>query len=109
MGSPLVRRDEFEAELAKLRKERRAGKAKEQDPDKAFVTRADLRAALAPILAALDIEEPATEEEPATGEEPAESDPEGIALVQAIHDRKSGEVPPALVTGFENIDKEPAE
>jgi predicted transcriptional regulator len=64
MGAPIVRRDELETELAKLRKERRAGKAKASDPDLAFITRRDLAIVLAPILAALeiDVEEPALEE-----------------------------------------------
>jgi hypothetical protein len=83
MGAPLVRRDELDAELGKLRKARAAGMAEARDPDKAFITRADLRAALAPILAALEIPEP-------PAEEPAE-------------------VEPAPVTGFESIDKETAE
>lgn len=60
MGAPLVRRDELDVELAKLRKMIRADKRK---------AAAELAEALAPILAALDPTAPDDEpQEPATGD-----------------------------------------
>lgn len=64
----------------------------------AYVTRDELDEILAPILAALEVSEPATvvyaldEPEPEPEDVPAhpgESDPEGINLVKEIHERKS--------------------
>jgi hypothetical protein len=112
--------------INELRKVREDGLAKARDPELAFVTRAELNEALAPILAALEVEDvaatvvyaieddavsgnPTKEEGPASAAEslesaesekgrldetskephPAESDPEGLALVEKIHERKS--------------------
>jgi len=90
MGAPLVRRDELEAEIAKLKaalrlERRRSAKALEE--------------ALAPIRAALEI--PVGEED--TVPSPVEF-PTPLEVAES-----AGEVPPAPVTGFESIDKDAAD
>lgn len=94
--------------LNELRKAREDGLAKARDPELAFITRAELTEALAPIRAALEVSEPAPDSgeptgrlEPATDEESLESadstkpalsgsdNKDGEALVAAIHERKS--------------------
>jgi hypothetical protein len=99
--------------INELRKAREAGLEKARDPELAFVTRAELRAAideaLAPVRAALEVsdldaaideldgiaplpdavEGDATEREAPAVPHPAESEPEGHELVEKIHEKKS--------------------
>lgn len=91
--------------LNELRQAREAGLEKARDPLLAFVTRAELEEALEPIRAALEVSEPATvvyaldeideesqvgpDRETEKGRHPAEADPEGLELVEKIHERKS--------------------
>ena len=77
MGAPIVRADELDARL----KANRAQLRKEY--------RAEIAEALAPVLAALELSEPEA------------GIPTPLEVAEA-----AGEVPPAPVTGFENIDKD---
>lgn len=106
MGAPVVRRDELAAELKKIRGEVRkaaaTGRKKASDPDAAFVTKAELRAQFVEFARMLGIA-PEAEQEQAT--DPA-SDPEGVALVEAIHERKELEAAAADVEHSEALFKD---
>jgi hypothetical protein len=90
MGSPLVRQDDLEREKKKLN-------------DKINRVKREVRAEVLEYLESLGLTGPATEADPdaPAGDELAEAgepdeaapagvgDPEGIALVEAIHERKA--------------------
>lgn len=95
MGAPVVRRDELDAEIDKLRKEAKraaaAGRKKASDPDQAFVTREQLRAEFVEFAKMLGLAPaPAEDLDPVTTDVEQLADAEPVELAAAEADAEHG-------------------